>query len=107
MLSRLPLFTLCSFLFLFVSCNSDSSVNDMPPDENGDDNNDAESISEAFPNLSFERPLNITHAGDQSDRLFVEEQGGLIHVFEQPHFLEITGNYGFFHKKRLIKLVIS
>lgn len=69
------------FMFLFTSCNSDNTVNEMPPDENGD-NNSEEIISEAFPNLAFERPLNITHAGDQSERLFVEEQGGLIHVFE-------------------------
>lgn len=44
--------------------------------------NDNEIIVEAFPNLSFDRPLNIQHAGDETNRLFVEEQGGVIYVFE-------------------------
>jgi len=35
----------------------------------------------AFPNLSFENPVLITHAGDGSNRLFVVEQAGRIRVF--------------------------
>lgn len=35
----------------------------------------------AFPQLRFERPLELTHAGDGSDRVFVVEQRGVIHVF--------------------------
>lgn len=34
-----------------------------------------------FPNLSFERPLEFTFAPDGSDRVFVVEQAGRIHVF--------------------------
>lgn len=34
-----------------------------------------------FPNLSFNRPLEFTFAPDGSDRVFVVEQEGLIHVF--------------------------
>lgn len=48
------------------------------PDPNGND----KIIVEAFTNLSFDRPLNIQHAGDETNRLFVEEQGGVIYVFE-------------------------
>ncbi|HEX7044316.1 MAG TPA: PQQ-dependent sugar dehydrogenase [Burkholderiales bacterium] len=35
----------------------------------------------AFPHLSFENPVFITHAGDGSNRLFVVEQAGRIRVF--------------------------
>ncbi|WP_164103352.1 PQQ-dependent sugar dehydrogenase [Candidatus Laterigemmans baculatus] len=36
----------------------------------------------AFPQLQFERPVELTHAGDGSNRLFVVEQQGVIRVFE-------------------------
>ncbi len=67
------------FSFLMISCASESTNPDTPPDENGDDE---DIIVDAFPNLSFDRPLNIMHAGDQTNRLFVEEQGGVIYVIE-------------------------
>ncbi len=35
-----------------------------------------------FPNLKFQRPLELTYAGDGTNRLFVVEQRGVIHVFE-------------------------
>lgn len=35
----------------------------------------------AFPNLTFNRPVGLQHAGDGSGRLFVVEQGGRIEVF--------------------------
>src|SRR5690625_5146383 len=40
-------------------------------------------VTEAFPNLSFNRPLGLTHAGDQTGRIFVAEQDGLIYAFEK------------------------
>ncbi len=40
------------------------------------------SLSPAFPNLTFNRPVQVTHAGDGSDRLFVIEQHGRVVVFE-------------------------
>ena len=36
----------------------------------------------AFPNLSFNQPLLLTHAGDNSDRVFVVEKPGFVHVFD-------------------------
>ncbi|MHC4939450.1 MAG: PQQ-dependent sugar dehydrogenase [Planctomycetota bacterium] len=36
----------------------------------------------AFPNLSFSRPVKLTHAGDGSDRIFVVEQNGIIRIFD-------------------------
>lgn len=50
-----------------------------------------------FPNLSFNRPLEFTYAPDGSNRVFVVEQEGKIHVFandpgvkETKIFLDIT-----------------
>jgi glucose/arabinose dehydrogenase len=39
-------------------------------------------VVEAFPNLSFTRPVDLQHSGDDSDRLFVVEQRGVISVFK-------------------------
>jgi hypothetical protein len=38
-------------------------------------------VEKAFPFLSFDRPVGIYHAGDQTDRLFVVEQKGVVQVF--------------------------
>ncbi len=35
----------------------------------------------AFPNLSFTRPVDLQHAGDNTNRIFVVEQEGVISVF--------------------------
>ncbi len=39
-------------------------------------------VKEAFPELSFTRPVDFQHAGDNSARLFVVEQRGVITVFQ-------------------------
>jgi uncharacterized repeat protein (TIGR03806 family) len=39
-------------------------------------------IEPAFPALRFNRPVQLTHAGDGSDRIFVVEQAGVVRVFE-------------------------
>lgn len=39
-------------------------------------------IKVAFPNLTFERPVYLTHAPDGTDRIFVLEQAGKIKVFQ-------------------------
>jgi glucose/arabinose dehydrogenase len=40
------------------------------------------SVEEAFPNLSFNHPAGIYNAGDETNRLFVIGQMGVIYVFE-------------------------
>ncbi|MGB3780111.1 MAG: PQQ-dependent sugar dehydrogenase [Tunicatimonas sp.] len=52
---------------------------------------------EAYPNLSFTRPVDYQNAGDNSNRVFVVEQRGVISVFaddatvsEKQTFLDIT-----------------
>ncbi len=54
-------------------------------------------LENAFPALSFNRPVDLQHAGDGSNRLFVVEQAGKIHVFRNDPavanasvFLDIT-----------------
>ncbi len=44
----------------------------------------------AFPRLRFERPLELTYAGDGSNRVFVVEQRGLIHVFPNRRDVDRT-----------------
>ena len=39
-------------------------------------------LEPAFPNLQFTRPVDLAHPGDGTSRLFVVEQSGKIHVFE-------------------------
>ena len=39
-------------------------------------------LENAFPNLSFQDPVGIHHAGDDSNRIFIVEQQGRIKVFD-------------------------
>jgi glucose/arabinose dehydrogenase len=36
-----------------------------------------------FPNLKFQRPVELTHAGDGTGRIFVVEQPGVVRVFDE------------------------
>ena len=42
----------------------------------------------AFPNLDFERPIVVTHAGDGTNRLFVAEQDGISKVLKNDQDAE-------------------
>jgi len=46
--------------------------------------------AKAFPQLQFQRPVELTHAGDDSGRVFVVEQRGVIHVFENEEETDET-----------------
>jgi glucose/arabinose dehydrogenase len=45
----------------------------------------------AFPNLTFNKPLFLTHSGDQSNRIFVVRQDGIIHVFPNDSSVSSAG----------------
>ena len=47
-------------------------------------------LQQAFPNLSFTRPVDLQNAGDQSNRIFVVEQAGIIHVFPNDSLVSQT-----------------
>lgn len=48
----------------------------------------AVSTERAFPNLDFDRPIVVTHAGDGSNRVFVAEQKGVIKVLKNDQETE-------------------
>lgn len=79
-----------SFLFLyflaFSACDQGNSEADR--EENG-----SIQLKEAFPNLSFERPVDLQHAGDESDRIFIVEQRGVITVFQNEKETEDKGTF--------------
>src|SRR5258708_13245775 len=80
-------------LFAFASDSCNKSNEHTPPV------NVSYRVITAFPKLSFTRPVDLQHAGDQSNRLFVVEQAGLISVFPNDStvaaktiFLDIRSN---------------
>jgi len=56
-----------SVIFLFLSCITAQSQLQ---------------IESAFPNLTFQQPVDIQNAGDSSNRIFILEQRGVITVFQ-------------------------
>lgn len=70
------------------------------------------SMTDAFPNLTFDQPVDLRNAGDGSDRLFVVEQAGIIRVFDNDAsantlttFLDITALVSCCHELGLLGLV--
>lgn len=49
--------------------------------------------AKAFPNLQFERPVELTCPKDGSDRIFVIEQRGVIHVFPNQADVDKTEEF--------------
>ena len=68
-------------IFMMVSCSQTTDTQTGIGDENDNGGAVEGSVVVAFPNLSFSRPLSIQHAGDETSRLFVVEQSGVISVF--------------------------
>lgn len=48
-------------------------------------------LVKAFPNLEFVRPVDFQHAGDGSNDVYVVEQRGVIHVFENDPSTSSSG----------------
>jgi glucose/arabinose dehydrogenase len=78
-------FIILFFLILFISCTDSNNLEAQLQ------------IEEAFPNLSFNDPVDIQNSGDTSNRLFVVSQPGVIYVFSndpdvstKKEFLNIT-----------------
>ncbi|MBK7142849.1 MAG: PQQ-dependent sugar dehydrogenase [bacterium] len=72
----------------FTACSSDQTQQVRPPDtpQTG-------SLEVAYPNLTFERPLWFGHAGDNSGRVFVIEQAGLILVFDSANATAVVDTF--------------
>ncbi|MEB2778692.1 PQQ-dependent sugar dehydrogenase [Algoriphagus sp. D3-2-R+10] len=58
-----------------TACSQENSTSTPNPNEDL-------TIQEAFPQLSFTRPVDFQHAGDNSNRVFVVEQRGVISVLQ-------------------------
>lgn len=56
-------------------------------------------VVEAFPKLHFESPVDLTHANDGSNRLFVLEQEGSIRVFENKSAAAVSKEFLNIRKK--------
>lgn len=50
-------------------------------------------LIEAFPNLTFTRPVLLTHSNDGTDRIFVIEQRGVIKVFSNDSNVSSSTNF--------------
>jgi glucose/arabinose dehydrogenase len=50
-------------------------------------------VERAFPSLGFDNPVDLQHAGDGSDRLFVVEQPGRIQVFDNDAAVTSTDTF--------------
>ncbi len=78
---RFNLFLCLIIIFLaVVSCSDSSTSGEQPltqPPEAG-----SYTLEAAFPELSFDSPVDLQHPGDGSDRLFVVEREGIIRVFQ-------------------------
>src|SRR4051794_18905783 len=88
---------------LLISCKIDKNENRAGSNNNPGTTTDTSSVkgryglSEAFPDLQFEMPLELTSPNDGTDRVFVVEQEGKIKVFPAKSnvttstvFLDIT-----------------
>lgn len=80
-------------IVLLSSCSNSDDINLAPIED------ESISIVNAFPNLSFSRPLDLQSPNDDTNRIFVVEQRGTIKVFENDTdvadattFLDISGS---------------
>jgi glucose/arabinose dehydrogenase len=71
------------FLMIFVHSSCAQQNGKVNPTNNG-----PITVEEAFPQLTFTRPVDFQHAGDNSDRVFVVEQRGIISVFQNDEEVE-------------------
>ncbi|MDZ7658675.1 PQQ-dependent sugar dehydrogenase [Fodinibius sp.] len=83
------------FLIIFVlifslGCSSSDPTGNQDPTE---DQDISYQTVNAFPNLSFNQPVDLQHAGDNSGRLFVVEKAGLIQVFNNESSAESTSTF--------------
>nr|MBC8485079.1 PQQ-dependent sugar dehydrogenase [Bacteroidota bacterium] len=50
-------------------------------------------LVEAFPNLTFTRPVLLTHSNDGTDRIFILEQRGVIKVFSNDSNVSLSTTF--------------
>lgn len=70
-----------------ISCSDDNDSTRKPIPE------DSIVLSNAFPNLTFSRPLDFQSANDGTNRVFVAEQGGVIKVFVNEEAVTVSTSF--------------
>ncbi|MFS4467691.1 PQQ-dependent sugar dehydrogenase [Maribacter sp. 2210JD10-5] len=86
-MNRFSLTVLSLIGILFFSCSNDTDVAPKDIPEN------AINLVNAFPNLSFSRPLDFQSPDDNSNRIFIAEQGGTIKVFPNDSTVTEANSY--------------
>jgi quinoprotein glucose dehydrogenase len=86
----------CSLALMLLSCSAAfaAEINTKPLALKGE---------RAFPNLRFRMPVLFTNAGDGSNRIFVGDQWGEIHVFPNDQKVKKTTKFLDFAKKVVYK----
>jgi glucose/arabinose dehydrogenase len=77
---------LLPLIYLGVGCSKTEKEVETVPDQ-------TVRAIDAFPSLTFTSPIDIKHAGDGTNRLFVAEQAGLIRVFENSENVQTTSTF--------------
>lgn len=78
----MSLFLLSLFFVFSAACSQSEQTTDNETETPSNPNlEDAYQTVEAFPELSFTRPVDLQHPGDNTGRIFVVEQRGIISVF--------------------------
>lgn len=76
---------------------SDDTDSEDPDSENPDSEDPASvngvTLENAFPNLQFSRPLDLQSPADDTDRIFVAEQGGSINVFSNEETVSESATF--------------
>ena len=86
-----PLYT----IFLIVTCIACNSDSNPAPIEQGEKEieENALSLINAFPNISFNRPVDLQSPDDGTQRIFVVEQRGVIRSFPNETDISETGTF--------------
>ncbi len=77
----LSVLILIILLILVVACKQKTS--EEIPNEVPEVIPNGYSVEDAFPDITFNRPLDIQNAGDKSGRLFIVEQPGRIYILQK------------------------
>ncbi len=75
--------SLATMLFL-LQCNPDRKQ----PTADSSPQTPTYNLTEAFPRLTFDMPVELTSPEDGTDRIFVVEQKGVIQVFQNSHGIQ-------------------
>lgn len=86
-MKRIGLVLLSISSFIITSCSDKEDLALTPIVD------DSISVSNAFPNLTFSKPLDLQSPKDGTNRIFVAEKGGVIKFFENIDSTEVVSTF--------------